>query len=497
MGLLKTLNKIRGGWPGGWQAHARGSAGDRPPPFVQPTDPDDRRSLIPPLGLTEYWYPALPSKDIGRKKPVGLRMLGKDLVFFRDKAGKVQALWDYCPHRGAYLSWGDCFWKGYVSCPYHGATFDGNGECVEFITEGPDSKMVGRLKARKFPTRTLKGIVFVWMGEGEPVPIQEDVPPELFERDCIVLPAWRYWHCNWMVALENAYDAHVGFYVHRDSFTWLRKKHGGVARTPIGARPKILNNRVVVPIRSASQYYAKDGELPYQMYYPRVGGYWPKHRWRLLWTWITEPMDARIQRRPRFESPVEWENGQRLPSVVRNNHWNHMYTRWVIPVEEGLTRVLYLHSARPTSRLAGVYERVQFKLVHNWVHHFNFSDQDYDAMSSVRYQYPEYLSSTDTCTAAFRRLVTEHARGIKRDQPVAVPQTTTAEQRIIETDQALGVEPYAGFAGNARDGAGADAGPTGNGADSAGADAAPTANGADGAAAPDHASEVAGVDRRG
>ena len=101
MGLLRTLNKIRGGWPGGWKAHARGSAGDRPPPFVQPTDPDDRRSLIPPLGLTEYWYPALPSKDVGRKKPVGLRMLGKDLVFFRDKANGHPSVvyrrrgWDY------------------------------------------------------------------------------------------------------------------------------------------------------------------------------------------------------------------------------------------------------------------------------------------------------------------------------------------------------------------------------------------------------------------
>ena len=42
---------------------------------------------------------------------------------------------------------------------------------MEFITEGPDSRMVGRLKARKFPTRTLKGVVFVWMGEGEPAPI--------------------------------------------------------------------------------------------------------------------------------------------------------------------------------------------------------------------------------------------------------------------------------------------------------------------------------------
>jgi hypothetical protein len=103
MGLLRALNKIRGGYPGGWKRYARGYQGDRPPPFVAPNDPDDRRSLIPAQGLREYWYPALPAKAVGWRKPVGLRLLGTDLVFFRDTHGEVQALWDYCPHRGVYL----------------------------------------------------------------------------------------------------------------------------------------------------------------------------------------------------------------------------------------------------------------------------------------------------------------------------------------------------------------------------------------------------------
>src|SRR6266571_3109820 len=219
MGLLRALNKIRGGYPGGWKRYARGYQGDNPPPFVQPHDSDDRRSLIPPLGLREYWYPALPAKDVGWRKPMGLRLLGTDLVFFRDTNGEVQALWDYCPHRGVYLSLGKCVWQGYLSCPYHGATFNGQGECVEFITEGPDSKMVGRLQARTFPTRTLKGMVFVWMGEGEPAPIEEDVPPEFFEADdrTTVFHTIRYWHCNWMVALENTLDSHNCFWVHRNA----------------------------------------------------------------------------------------------------------------------------------------------------------------------------------------------------------------------------------------------------------------------------------------
>ena len=91
-----------------------------------------------------------------------------------------------------------------MTCPYHGATFDGEGECVEFITEGPDSKMVGAMTAKKYPTITLKNMVFVWMGEGEPVDPKEDIPAEMFEgEETAVFSTFRYWDCNWMVALEN------------------------------------------------------------------------------------------------------------------------------------------------------------------------------------------------------------------------------------------------------------------------------------------------------
>src|SRR5204863_9844709 len=99
MGLRTRFQKFLGGYPGGWRATDRGAPGPAPRPWVQPTDPDDRRSLIPPLGLREYWYPALPAHAVGGKKPVAQRLLGTDLVFFRDTQGAVQALLDVCPHR--------------------------------------------------------------------------------------------------------------------------------------------------------------------------------------------------------------------------------------------------------------------------------------------------------------------------------------------------------------------------------------------------------------
>ncbi len=444
MGLMKSAKKFFGGYPGGWREYARGATPIEQRAWLQPSDPDDRRSGIPPLGLREYWYPALPAKDVGWKEPVGLKLLGTDVVLIRDAEGQVQALLDVCPHRAAALSWGDCFWRGTVSCAYHGATFNGEGECVAFVTEGPDSKMVGRLKVRTFPTRTLKGLVFIWMGDGAPAPIEEDVPPEFFEGEqTVVLHAIRYWHCNWMVALENTLDAHNCFWVHRDSLYFVKNRYGGRPRTPLGYRTKIVNNRAAILTgRDETRFYYQQGDsVPYQMYYPGVNGHWPLHRWRLLWTWAYERWDKRNADKPRFEAPEEWAMGMHLPSTQRifsgSGGPGAMYSRVCVPVEENLTRVFYYRSRRIPTRLGRFGERAAFKLYRNFVSHYNFSDQDYDAMRTVRYDMPEYLSATDSSLITQRRLITEHARGVQRT--VAVRAETTPERLVAEAHSLLGV----------------------------------------------------------
>ena len=126
MGLKRLLLKPLSGYPGGYKRMRRGTQGfDSTPPFKVPDNPRDRRSRIPPTGFREYWYPALPAKDVETDRPEVLRMLGTDVVFFKDKQGEVQALLDWCPHRAVYLSmalllrglpdlpvpWGDVRWR--------------------------------------------------------------------------------------------------------------------------------------------------------------------------------------------------------------------------------------------------------------------------------------------------------------------------------------------------------------------------------------------------
>src|SRR5260370_21163156 len=142
------------------------------------------RDEIPKVGLTEYWYPVIADKDVPAHRAVRRKALGQDLAFFRGKHGQVVAITNWCPHRNASLGDGKSLFPGTLSCPYHGLTFDETGAAVAFLGEGPDSKFCGRRSnwARSYPTRTLKGLVFVWVGGGKPAPIEEDVPPEFFDE---------------------------------------------------------------------------------------------------------------------------------------------------------------------------------------------------------------------------------------------------------------------------------------------------------------------------
>ena len=65
------------------------------------------------MGFREYWYPGVWAKKVGHKKPVKVKMLEEDIVFFRGKDGNVVALTDWCPHRGARFSLGVCDFKGH------------------------------------------------------------------------------------------------------------------------------------------------------------------------------------------------------------------------------------------------------------------------------------------------------------------------------------------------------------------------------------------------
>jgi phenylpropionate dioxygenase-like ring-hydroxylating dioxygenase large terminal subunit len=361
-----------------------------------PPESDPRR-LIPSLGFRDYWYPLVGAASVSRRKPRMIRMLGDELCVFHGAHG-VAAVTNFCPHRGTRLAGGNCHYAGTVTCPYHGFTYDERGECVAALPEGPESRMPGKIRARRYPTRTLKGIVFVWMGDGEPTPVEQDLPPELFDKSMVLHDTIR-WNANWRPALENFQDAHAP-YVHRDSIAWVVRPI--VKRSFAGARPVIYGGGVPLTYYRDSQ---RDG-APYQEYFPGVQGYWPKHRWRLLWTPLFGDM-----RRPHYGGrsqayfeDAEWANGPHMPGMQRIDFGGAMYTRWCVPIDRETTREFYFLATRPASRWERFRQWASYPVVFRWWQYRNFGLQDDRVLSDTAFDRPEYFSEYDVETIGWRTL---------------------------------------------------------------------------------------------
>lgn len=401
----------------------------------------DRRAQIPPLGLREYWYPLVPDRRVPRRKPLFWKMLGDELVLFRDEKGDVKAISDVCPHRGASMSQGKCFYKGTVSCPYHGATFDGDGSCVAYITEGPESRMVRnrRFRAPTYPTVTLKGWVFVWMGAGDPAPVEQDIPPEFFEaRSTVVMSTYTYWNTSWIVSIENQNDSHnYGLFVHRNSVNQLTSGRSR-NRTPVGPRSKLVDDVALFSWHEHDDYYANaEGEVPFQLDYPGIGK-WPKTRLRkwfalLFRPWYRFAVNNPIRRRWRWrvtaDMPEHWKTGaHHLPGMVRLNGQYSIFNRWPVPVEADLSRMVYFHTRRANNPISRLVVVAWFHLYFNWWMNYNFSGQDDRAASPCRYWTREHLSPCDSHLILLRRLITERSRDAQLGRLGAAGGATEAEE---------------------------------------------------------------------
>lgn len=425
---------------------------------LQEQDPDlvDRRSLVPRFGLREYWYPAIPEKKVPKNKPLFWKILGDEIVLFRDEHGEVTALTDVCPHRGASLAQGSCFYEGTVACPYHGAVFDREGECKAFITEGPDSRMPGNLTARSYPTVTLKDWVWIWMGSGEPAPLEDDIPPEFFEDEkTATVWTYTYWPTNWIIAIENQNDAHNAGYVHRNSAMQLMQNRAR-KRTPMGPRSKLIEDRALVPLGLNQAYYADEsGEVPYQMHYPGVGD-WPIGQWRRrVWS-VFKPYYKYVvngswrKKRAHFpyESPAEWGGSKRggscwhLPSAIRINLGFYMYTRYAVPVTEHMSRIIYFHHRRIDTRIGRLGLKAWFHAYFKWWNAYNFSGQDDRVASPSRYWTEENLAPTDSHLMLLRKLITERSRDARKAEELAeaARRATKVERRAAPGLEEFGLE---------------------------------------------------------
>jgi phenylpropionate dioxygenase-like ring-hydroxylating dioxygenase large terminal subunit len=170
------------------------------------------RQYWQPVALVDEFDPALDARMAGR--PVkAVRVLGQDLVLFKDAQGRWGLLDRDCPHRGADLSFGRHEGDG-LRCPFHGWKFDATGRCLETPAEPAGSRLCERVRQRHYPVLEKSGVLFAWFGE-------EGKAPPFPEFDCFAAPASHtfafkgLWNCNWLQAFEVGIDpAHPSF-LHR------------------------------------------------------------------------------------------------------------------------------------------------------------------------------------------------------------------------------------------------------------------------------------------
>jgi phthalate 4,5-dioxygenase oxygenase subunit len=131
-----------------------------------------------PMGqlMRRHWMPACLSEEVAERDgtPVRVRLLGEDLVVFRDTDGRVGVLDEYCPHRRASLVFGRNEECG-LRCLYHGWKFDVEGNVLEMISEPPESGFAGKVRHKAYPTREAAGFVWTYMGPAAEAP--EFEPP--------------------------------------------------------------------------------------------------------------------------------------------------------------------------------------------------------------------------------------------------------------------------------------------------------------------------------
>ncbi len=160
--------------------------------------------------LRMFWQPVFHSKDLAPGTAAPFRIMSEGFTLYRGESGTAHVMAFQCAHRGTQLStgWieGDC-----IRCFYHGWKYDGAGQCI--VQPAEPAPFASKVRIRSYPAREYLGLIFAYLGEGEPPSFPRYTDFEDFEG----LLEWDSYvrNCNYFNNLENSLDpGHVGF-VHR------------------------------------------------------------------------------------------------------------------------------------------------------------------------------------------------------------------------------------------------------------------------------------------
>ncbi|MDQ3734226.1 MAG: aromatic ring-hydroxylating dioxygenase subunit alpha [Actinomycetota bacterium] len=189
--------------------------------------------------LRAYWQPAALVSELSADRPVTpIRLLGEDLVLFGTEGDGWGLVSRFCAHRGVDLAFGRVE-DGGLRCLYHGWLYGADGRCLEQPAEPEHSRFAEKIRIASYPCVQRNGIVFAYLGAGEPPPFPS--------YDCFTAPeeytfAFKgLWECNWLQGVEGGIDpSHVSF-LHRFLQEDPREEYGQQFREEVAGTGKTLS----------------------------------------------------------------------------------------------------------------------------------------------------------------------------------------------------------------------------------------------------------------
>jgi nitrite reductase/ring-hydroxylating ferredoxin subunit len=330
--------------------------------------------------MRRFWNPICFSDEL-KDLPQRVRILGEDLVVFRDGSGAVGLLELHCPHRGTSLEFGLVGQEG-IRCCYHGWLFGVDGAILETPGEPADSTLKDRLCHGAYPVHEAHGLVFAYVGppaEQPPFPVYDS----LIRPGYRVIPGRKYFYpCNWLQIQDNTMDPTHTAFLHTIV-------SGAMFTEEFGVLPEL-------------DYL----ETPIGMIYVatrRVGDN--------VWARMVETVLPNLQQ----VAPI-WENGRQERAFS-----GPMMSRWLVPMDDTNTMFIELRHVSETDGETPAWWADREQMLPGQIAADSYEEGqrrpgDFEAQVSQRpiaLHGLEHLSETDRGVSMFRRLMRRGIRAVR------------------------------------------------------------------------------------
>ena len=351
--------------------------------FVPAPDPElTRVGPGTPAGeyLRRFWQPVAFAREL-TGAPLRVRVLGEDLVVFRDGSGRAGVLHLHCAHRGTSLEFGIPLERG-IRCCYHGWVFDVDGRCLQTPGEPAGSRLRERVCQGAYPVHEFSGLIFAYLGPpgrrpAFPVYDSFEVPGHR------LMPAARFTlPCNWLQVKDNSMDPVHTAFLHALSSGYQFTEAFGVV--PELDWTTTTSGMVYIATR-------------------RVG--------ELVWVRVCDFMPPNVHQFTRELEEATAVKPASRPVIIR----------WAVPSDDGETTNFELAQVDPAWGLTpAAVARPGFGQSGDrpYAERQRFP-ADFDAQSSQRriaVHALEHLASTDRGVVMLRRIVREGIRAVARGE---------------------------------------------------------------------------------